>query len=55
MIWILTICTAGWVLCGSLITHEYPSEAQCYKAMDTLYERQGKASFNYVTCSPKVK
>jgi hypothetical protein len=53
MTWILTICTAGWVLCGSLKEIEYPTDAHCYKAMDTLYAKQGKAAFNYVTCSPK--
>jgi hypothetical protein len=38
---------------GSVIQHEYPTEASCYKAMDTLYAQQGKASFKYITCSPR--
>jgi hypothetical protein len=53
MTWILTICTAAWLMCGSVQVFEYPTEAQCHKAMDTLYNRQGKEAFKYITCSQK--
>jgi hypothetical protein len=52
MTWILTICTAGWLMCGSVLVQEYPTEAHCYKALDTLYKTQGRDRFNYVVCSP---
>lgn len=51
--WTLYICTAGWIMCGQAISADYPTETQCYKALDELYKRQGKDDFKYVTCSPK--
>ena len=33
MIWILHICTAGWVLCGQEVKVEYPNEQSCFAAM----------------------
>jgi hypothetical protein len=54
MTWILTICTAAWGLCGTIQVREYPTEAQCYKAMDTMYRLQGKEAFKYITCAPGV-
>ena len=53
IVWILTICTSGWVLCGQEIRHEYPSEAACYRALDDLYKRNNPDKFKYITCSPK--
>ena len=55
MTWILAICTAAWGLCGTLKEIEYPTEEQCYKALDALYRQQGRENFKYVTCSPKTK
>lgn len=52
--WILSICTAGWVLCGSYIETAYPSEQDCYKALNELYKRQKSEDFKYVICSPNV-
>jgi hypothetical protein len=53
MIWVLTICTQAWVLCGIMVKHEYPSEEQCYRALNEIYDRNGSLKFKYVTCSPK--
>jgi hypothetical protein len=50
--WILSICTSAWLLCGSYVEAEYPTEAACYKALDELYKRQGAQNFKYVTCTP---
>lgn len=50
--WILTICTAGWVLCGQRIEQNYPSEQACYRALDELYKRHGSKEFKWVTCAP---
>jgi hypothetical protein len=55
MTWILTICTAAWLICGTVKETEYTTEEQCYKAMDGLYRQKGKESFKYLTCSPKTK
>ena len=52
--WILTICTAGWVMCGIEIKVEYESEKQCYTALDELYKRQPASDFKYVFCKPKL-
>ncbi len=53
MTWVLYVCTSGWVLCGSLRQIEYPSEASCYSALESMYRLQGKDAFNYVLCKPK--
>jgi hypothetical protein len=53
MIWVLTICTQSWLFCGMVTKYEYPSEQQCYRALNELYERHGSLEFKYVTCSPK--
>lgn len=53
MIWILTICTQSWLLCGVVVKYEYPSEQQCYRALNELYDRHGSLKFKYVTCAPK--
>jgi hypothetical protein len=55
MIWILTICTAAWGICGTVKELEYPTEEQCYKSMEAMYRQQGRESFKYITCSPKLK
>jgi len=55
MTWLLTICTAGFIICGTTITQEYPTEDQCYRAIESLYRLQGKSAFIYVTCSPQLK
>ena len=54
MVWILTICTAGWVLCGQQQKIEYQTESQCYRALDELYKRQPASDFKFVTCEPKT-
>lgn len=51
--WTLTICTAAWLLCGTVTRIDYPNEESCYKAMDILYKQHGKEDFKYVTCSYK--
>ena len=51
--WILTICTAGWVMCGHLKTFEYKNEQQCYTALNELYKRQPASDFKYVICEQK--
>jgi hypothetical protein len=51
MTWFLGICTAGWIGCGSFVEHEYPSEKQCYRAIEEIYKRQGPENFKWVTCS----
>jgi len=53
MIWLMTVCTSGWVICGQQITNEYPTEEQCYRSMESMYKQQGKDAFNYITCAPK--
>ena len=53
--WVLTICTAGWVLCGQEREVEYPNEAACYRALNELYRRSEPGDFKYVTCAPKQK
>jgi hypothetical protein len=55
MTWVLTICTVAWGLCGTFVQLEYPTEDQCYKALDTVYRQQGREKFKYVTCSAKQK
>ena len=55
MIWTLVICTQAWGLCGLVREVDYPSEAQCYTALNELYKRQGKDGFKYVYCAPKQK
>ena len=52
--WLLTICTYGWIMCSELRYENYDTEDQCYKALHTLYETQGKNEFNYITCSLKI-
>lgn len=51
MTWVLSICTAGWLMCGSYVEARYPSEEACYKALNDLYTRNPKG-YNYVLCSP---
>lgn len=51
--WILTICTAGWVMCSQIRTVEYKNEQQCYAALNELYKRHPAADFKYVICEPK--
>lgn len=54
MTWVLTICIAGgWFMCGHELVREYPTEAQCYKALDTLHHKYGRSNINYALCSPK--
>ncbi len=55
MIWILHICTAGWVLCGQEVKVEYPNEQSCYRAMEDLYRRNNPDKFKYVICKPKAQ
>ncbi len=50
MIWILEICTAGWVLCGQQREIPYPDEPSCYRALEQLYKQQGREAFKYVLC-----
>jgi hypothetical protein len=54
MIWILTICTAGWVMCGQQSKIEYQTEMQCYRAMEEIYKRQPSSDFKFITCAPKT-
>jgi len=49
--WFLSICTAGFIMCGQVIEQTYPTEQACYRAMDELYKRQGREYFRWVTCS----
>ena len=51
--WVLTICTAAWLLCGALVEVEYHSEEECYRARDALMVRP--QDFKYVVCGPKPK
>jgi hypothetical protein len=51
-IWVLTICTNGWVLCGDIVHREYPTEDACYRALDHLVRNHGH-NVKYVTCAPK--
>lgn len=51
--WTLAICTSAWVLCGQYLEIDYPSEQQCYAALNETYKRQGKDAFKYVVCAPK--
>jgi len=51
--WILTVCTAGWIMCGSHTEYEYPNKGDCYEAREALMERP--QDFNYVVCAPKQK
>jgi hypothetical protein len=51
--WILHICTAGWIMCGSVREFKYETEKQCYAALDELYKRQPATDFKYVVCKPK--
>jgi hypothetical protein len=51
--WTLYICTAAWGLCGIIRTIDYPSEQQCYTALNELYKRHKADDFKVVTCSPK--
>lgn len=55
MIWILQICTAGWVMCGQLREIPYPDEVSCYRALEELYKRHGVGAFKYVLCAPRGK
>ena len=52
MDWVLTVCTAAWIMCGSEASFNYETESQCYKAMDILYARHGEKGFNWVICAP---
>lgn len=51
--WTLFICTAGWGMCGMTREVDYPSEQQCYTALNELYKRQKTGDFKYVVCAPK--
>lgn len=51
--WTLYICTAGWVMCGQVLQIDYPSDKQCYTALNELYKRQPASDFKYVLCKPK--
>lgn len=54
MTWVLAICTVGWGgLCGMYHQHDYPTEAQCYSALNAIYEHQPASEFRFITCSPK--
>lgn len=53
MIWTLYICTSAWGMCGMIREVDYPSEKQCYVALNELYKRQPAKDFKYVICSPK--
>ena len=55
MTWVLTICTAAWIMCGQHREMTYPDESSCYRAMEQIYKQHGKESFRYVTCSWKVR
>ena len=51
MTWILSVCAAAWLLCGSYVEAQYPSEEACYKALNDLYKRN-PTGYKYVICSP---
>ena len=51
--WILSMCTASWLMCGQYIEAKYESEAACYKALDDLYKRN-PAGYKWVTCTPNT-
>lgn len=55
MIYVLIICTQAWGLCGMYREITYPTEAQCYRALDELYKRHPKDHFKYVICEPRDK
>jgi len=55
MEWVLTICTAAWGLCGLVREVPYLDEVACYRAMDKLYEKQGRDAFKFVLCEPRKK
>lgn len=53
--WMLTICTAGWVLCGQIINIEYKTKQECYESLNELYKRQKSTDFKYIICAEKGK
>lgn len=53
--WVLTICTAGWGMCGAINEYTYRDEASCYRALNEIYKRQGREAFKYIVCRPKEK
>lgn len=53
--WTLYICTAAWGMCGMIREVDYPTEKQCYSALNELYKRHRPEAFKYVVCSPKQK
>jgi hypothetical protein len=48
-----TLYIAAWGLCGIIRTIDYPSEQQCYTALNELYKRHKADDFKVVTCSHK--
>ena len=53
MDWILVFCTESWTLCGQVVKVTYPTEEQCYSAMNELYKRKGEDYFKWIICSPR--
>lgn len=54
MTFILTMCTYGILgVCSQIRYASYPTESQCYTAMESLYKAKGTDSFLYIICSPE--
>ena len=51
-IWILTLCTNAWVLCGQHLTYEYKNEESCYRALEKIIETSQEKP-NFIICAPK--
>lgn len=55
MTFVLTICTAGWLMCGSLVEHQFKDYQSCAAERKAIIESFGAGKFNYITCTEKRK
>lgn len=53
MTFVLTICTAGWLMCGSLVQYEFKDYQSCAAERKAIIESVGAGKFNYITCTEK--
>lgn len=52
MSFLLTVCTAGWVMCGQVTHAEFPTMAACQTERREMYRLQGRDAFKWITCEP---
>lgn len=53
--YVMTVCTASWVLCGQIEEVPQPSREACIAERAEMYRLQGRDAFKWITCEPAPK